>query len=172
MTTTEEAIRMLRTLVESAGGTLMQVEHVLSLGYADALVRQNSGPLQQVHEWAMAGFFHCAAASRTFADVGRVRAYYGRSLEEAYPGATPTFMKLARTYWTFKVVLVDCGPGSSMCVKLLWAIDETFRSVFFPTPGPASVSKSLRETTMRDFIVSSGAQLDVDDYIRGNYYLQ
>jgi hypothetical protein len=165
-------MRILQALVESAGGTLEPVQHIMGQGYTDDVARNHAGQLREIHDTAIAGFFHCAAANTTFTDVSRVTSYYGRGLEEAYPGATPTFMKLARTYWTFKVALISCTPNPSMAVKLLWAIDETFAGVFFPTPGPASLPNTLREATMRDLIVQSGAPLDADDYIRGNYYLQ
>lgn len=172
MTKTEQAMRILQILVESAGGTLEPVQHIMCRTYTDDVARNHAGQLRRIHDTAIAGFFHCAAANTTFVEIGRIRSQYGRNLEDAYPGATPTFMKLARTYWTFKVALIGCTPDSSACVKLLWAIDETFAGVFFPTPGPVSPPKWLRKKMMRELIQQSGAELDVEEYISDNYYLR
>lgn len=172
MTRIEQAVQVLRTLVEAAGGTLEPVQHILGCAYTDDVARNYAEQVRGLHDMAIAGFFHCAAADRTFADVGRIRSHYGRGLSEAYPNATPTFMKLAKTYWTFKVVLISCTPDPSMCVRLLWAIDESFAGVFFPTPGPVSPPKWLREKMMQDLIQQSGAELDVEEYISDNHYLR
>jgi hypothetical protein len=172
VTNVEQAMRVLQTLVEAAGGSLDPMKHILGQAYADDVVKNHAEQVRWIHDKAIAGFFHCAASDTAFADAGRIESHYGRSLKEVYPDATRTFMKLARTYWTFKVTLIDCAPDASVCVKLLWAIDETFAGVFFPTPGPMSPPKSLREEMMREVIQGSGANFDVEDYIRNNYYLR
>ncbi|HUX01911.1 MAG: hypothetical protein WBD63_10100 [Phycisphaerae bacterium] len=171
MDKTEEGIRLLRILVEAAGGTLGAAENILREPYTDETAKKHESLLTQLQETALAGFFHCASASVLFTDLDSIRGHYGRGLEDAYPGASPTFMSLARTYWTFKVCLIRCGPAPAVCLTLLRGIDLTFAGVFFPTPGVFSQPKWLRETTMRDLIGMSGANFDVEDYLRGNYYL-
>jgi hypothetical protein len=121
---------------------------------------------------AIEGFFHCAAKDVVFTGMDRVSKFYGRGLEQAYPGASPTFMKLARTYWTFKVVLNECLSDDSLCVRLLVAIYVSFCGVFFPTPGPFGPSRTQRMMAMRTLIEGSGADLDVEDYLRSNPYLR
>jgi hypothetical protein len=120
------------------------------------------------------GFFHCAAKGVTFTDISRIKKFYGRTLQEAYPGVSPTFMKLARTFWTFKIILNECTEATFVCDSLLQDIEINFAGLFFPTPDWLGMSppKELREQTMRKFIEESGADLDVEDYIRGNYYLR
>jgi hypothetical protein len=172
MDKSEEGMRLLRTLVAAAGATLEAAEIILREPYTEETVRKHESVLMELQQTALAGFFHCASANVLFTDLDSIRAYYGRGLEDAYPGASATFLRLAKTYWTFKVCLIRCTPGSSVCFKLLWAIDETFAGVFFPTPGPFSPPKRLRETMMRDLITRSGAQFDVEDYVRGNHYLR
>jgi len=172
MTKTDQAMYVLKTLVEAAGSTLEPARHILAHPHTNDVAKRSADALHRMHDAAINGFFYCAAQDRIFTEIGRVKGCYGRGLEEVYPGATPTFMKLARTYWTFKVALIDCGPNSSVCVNLLWAIDEAFAGVFFPTPGPFSPPKKLREETMRGLIRQSGADFDEEDYIRGNYYLR
>jgi hypothetical protein len=106
-----------------------------------------------------------------FTDIGDVRAYYGRSLEEVYPFATPTFMSLARTYWTFKVVLMRLGSDPSLIARMLWRVDIDFAGVFFPTPGPFCPPAEARREAMATIIQASGAPFDLGDYLRNNPYL-
>jgi len=172
MTANAEAKRLLRTLVEAASGTLEPVTHLLDQPYTDQMGSSHGAWLEEIQQAAISGFVHCAARGITFAEESRVEGLYGASLEAVYPGASSTFMALARTYWTFKVVLLGWRADSCLCVRLLWAIDQAFAGVFFPTPGPFSPPKELREQTMRVIIRDSGAGFDEEDYIRGNCYLR
>jgi len=197
-----EGLRILQILVESAGGSIEPVRQLLQRNHEDLTARDDIAQLKVLFEAAIDGFFHCAARNVTFTDVSRIQEFYGHlaseiaqatkkmgqvsriqefygyTLEENYPGASPTFMKLARTYWTFKVILNEMvlnnrsTPDRSVCLDLLQAIDINFAGVFFPTPGPFGRPKKLREKTMRALIEQSGADLDVEDYIRGNFYLR
>jgi hypothetical protein len=166
-----ESLRILQILVESAGGSIEPVQDLLRRNDTDVTDEDDIGRLKALYDVAIDGFFHCAARDITFTDVSRIKKFYGRTLEQTYPGASNTFMKLARTYWTFKVILNECTPDKSICINLLGAIDIAFAGVFFPTPG-VSQPKELRETTMRFLIEQSSAELDVEDYIRNNFYLR
>jgi hypothetical protein len=165
------SLRILQTLVESAGGSIEPFRHIL-VQNADTTSESEIAQLSAVQYMAIDGFFHCAAKNLTFTNIGRIRQFFGRTLEEAYPGASPTFMQLARTYWTFKVLLNESMPASSVIVGLLQAIDILFAGVFFPTPGPFGRPKEERQKTMCVLIQQSGANLDVEDYVRGNFYLR
>jgi hypothetical protein len=167
----DASLRMLQTLVESAGGSIEPFRHIL-VQNADRTSESDIAQLSALEYTAIDGFFHCAAKNLTFTDIGRIRQFFGRTLEEAYPGASPTFMQLASTYWTFKLLLNESMPASSVVGGLLQAIDILFAGVFFPTPGPLGRPKEERETTMRFLIQQSGANLDLEDYIRGNFYLR
>lgn len=167
----DEGLRMLQILVESAGGSIEPVRHLLRRNHSEVTSKVETALLEELRYTVVNGFFHCAARNITFTDLSRIKKFYGRTLEENYPEASPTFMKLARTYWTFKVILIECIPDPSVCVNLLQDIEIDFAGVFFPTPG-ISPPKELRETTMRTLIEQSGADLDVEDYIRGNFYLR
>lgn len=172
MRTVDECLRILGLLVESAGGSIEAVRSTLERNRADAQTRDDLAQRESLRDVAISGFFHCAARNVIFTDLSRVKGLYGRALGEVYPWASPTFMKLARTYWTFKVALRECGHDESVCAGLLWSIDETFAGVFFPTPGPIAPSREMRETTMRLVIEESGANFDVEDYMMNNPYLQ
>ena len=170
MSKVDESLGFLQTLVESAGGSIEPFRHIL-VKNADVTAEDEFARLITLCDTAIDGFFHCAAQDVTFTDISRIEEFYGRTLEEAYPGVSTTFMKLARTYWTFKVILNECTPDPSVCVTLLQGIDINFAGLFFPTPG-ISPPKELREETMRTLIEQSGADLDVEDYIKGNFYLR
>ena len=171
MSKIDESLRILQILVESAGGSIEPMRHLLRRNYEDITAEDDAARLKELSELAVDGFFHCAARNITFTELSRIEEFYGRTLEENYPGASPTFMKLARTYWTFKVILIECTQEPSVCATLLRDIDLNFAGLFFPTPG-ISPPKGLREETMRTFIEQSGADLDVEDFIRGNLYLR
>ena len=171
MNKVDEGLRILKVLVESAGGSIESTRYILQKSHTNVTARDDIARLEELQETAIKGFFHCAASNVTLTDVSRIRGFYGRTLEDNYPGASAAFMKLARTYWTFKVSLIKCVPDSSVCISLLQAIDLAFAGVFFPTPG-ISPSNELREETMQTLIEHSGADFDVEDYIKGNFYLQ
>jgi hypothetical protein len=166
----EEALRILKLLVEPAGGSIESARSILSKN-DHALTEEEAAKLKGLYTKAIDGFFYCAAQDLTFTNISKIKEFYGLSLEDRYPGASLTFMKLARTYWTFKVILINISSDTSACVNLLGVIDNSFAGVFFPTPGPFQPPKQLREKTMRILIEQSGANLDVEDYIRGNFYL-
>jgi hypothetical protein len=167
----DEGLRILQILVESAGGSIEPVQELLCKNHKDVKATDDIAQLKAIQYTAIDGFFHCAARDITFTDVSRIKKFFGRTLEENYPGVSPTFMKLARTYWTFKVFLNESIPDPSVCINLLYAIDINFAGLFFPTPGPFQPLKKLREKTMRTLIEQSGAKLDVEDFIKGNPYL-
>jgi hypothetical protein len=172
MSKVDEGLRILGVLVEPAGGSIEAVRQTLHKNDTDVTGTDNIAQLEALFDIAIDGFFHCAAHNVTFTDVRRIKEFYGRTLEDAYPGASATFMKLARAYWTFKVALMKCVPHESVCINLLQKIDVNFAGVFFPTPGPFRPPKKLREKTMRTLIEQSGANFDVEDYIRSNFYLR
>jgi hypothetical protein len=167
----ERALSILKTLVEAAGGSILPVQDVLSKPKDYNVPRVVREQLEVLQYKAIDGFFHCAAKDIIFTDVNRISRFYGRGLEQAYPRASLTFMKLARTYWTFKVVFNECLLDDSLCVSLLAAIDINFCGLFFPTPGPFGPPREQRMIAMRTLIEGSGADLDVEDYLCSNPYL-
>ena len=168
----DESLRILKILVESTGGSIEQVQDLLSRNASDVTPKDNIARINSLHELGIYGFFHCAVRNVVFTDISKIEGFFGRTLEEAYPRVSPTFMKLARTFWTFKLVLHECTPNDSVCAALLQVIEIDFAGVFFPFPGPLSPPKKQRKQTMRALIERSGADFDVEDYIRGNFYLR
>jgi hypothetical protein len=168
----EKALDLLGVLVDAGGGSIESVREILRKPGDTSVPPGLTGQLEDIKFRAIHGFFHCASKGVIFTELNRICEFYGRDLDQAYPAASPTFMKLARTYWTFKVVFNECHKDPSLCVRLLDAIDLNFAGLFFPMPGPFGPSSENRQMAMRALIGMSGADLDVEDYLRGNPYIQ
>jgi hypothetical protein len=166
-----KGLDLIQLLVESNGDNIESVKDLLSLNYNAIKLKDDIEKLENLKFMIIDGFFHCAAKDIVFTDIENIKKTFGRTLDRAYPIASETFMKLARTYWTFKLTLIECIPHNSACIQLLQDIDINFAGVFFPTPGPFSPSREQREITMRALLASSGANLDIEDFIKGNPYL-
>jgi len=167
----DSPFNVLKALVEAGGGSIEPFRRLLQDRHDDTVT---SGLLEQLEPLvytAIGGLFHCAARGTVFCALDRIEQFYGRTLEDAYPGVSLTFMKLARTYWTLKIVIIDNLPAVSPCSSLLATIDMNFAGVFFPTPGPFGPPASERVRAMRVLIEQSGADFDVEDYLRGNPYI-
>lgn len=119
------------------------------------------------------GFYETAAVGGTFADVGAIKEYYGRSLEENYPEAGPAFLKFAYSFWTLQLVVRGPGfdPRRSLAEATLSQLEVDIASVFFPTPGPSSIDYKLREAEQRRLLALSGAPIDIEDFIAKNSIL-
>jgi hypothetical protein len=166
-----KGLNLIKLLVESKGDSIEQIKDLLGTNYSAVKLKDDMEKLEYLKYAIIDGFFHCAAKDIVFTDIGNIKKTYGRTLDQAYPIASETFMKLARTYWTFKVTLIECIPHNSTCIQLLQDVDINFAGLFFPTPGPFSPSREQREITMRALLASSGANLDIEDFVKGNPYL-
>ena len=167
-----DLLRVLKTLVETTGASLQPIQHVLLQDCDLELPGAMQAQLQALPFVAVKGFFHCAAHDVMFCDLARVSQFYGRTIEQAYPDTSRTFMKVARTYWTFKVIFNERDTeDNSVCTSVLAAADLSFAGVFFPTAGPFGPPREQRMEAMRAMIVGSGAALDAEDFLRGNPYV-
>lgn len=171
VTNDNDVFNVLKTLVEAGGGSIEPFKHLLANRHDNPVTPRLLEQLEPLACTAIDGLFHCAARGMTFCAPERIAQFYGRTVEQAYPGVSPTFMKLARTYFTLKIVLIDNLPAVSPGSALLGTIDLNFAGVFFPTPGPCGPSRKERMIAMRTLITASGAALDVEDYLRGNPYI-
>ncbi len=167
----EDSYRILTTLVSASGGEVASLRVLLQRSDSDSFSAVEVERIQATKQVAMDGFFHMAAKDQVFCPLERVTAYYGRTVEQAYSGCSRTFYKLTNTYFSFKVELIALGSEPSLCSRLLRDIDVEFSGVFYPTPGPFAHSPAEREAAMRALIMSSGAAIDIEDFIRGNPYL-
>ncbi len=89
-------------------------------------------------------------------------------MEENYPEASKSFIKFARTYWTFQIHLLEDLTGSSnyLAYSYLASLHAIIASVFFPMPGPATIPSNKREKDQRE--VLKDFDIDIEDFIKGN----
>jgi hypothetical protein len=129
-----------------------------------------------MYEGMWIGLFHAAASGVAFLPIDVVENRFHRTLEENYPEASPSFLKFARSYWTFRMLqeqLVEHHPGRVITVAFQ-RVERDIGSVFFPMPSPMGrplISARRREKTQRELIRVSGAPIDVEDFIGGNAIL-
>ena len=127
---------------------------------------------------ALYGFFHCAADGYEFVPATRIKQEFGKTLEENYASACTTtcFMRFAKTYWTFKILTFDARLTSQRLLLsvLLEKIELDISGLFFPTPSAYtfSIPVEQREETQRKFILESGANINVAEFMAGNPILQ
>jgi len=168
----DDSYRMLTCLVTASGGEIASSRALLQRPDNGSFNNAEKDRMRAIKDAAIPGFFHMAAKDQVFCPLERVTAYYGRTVQRAYPGCSRTFYKITNTYFTFKVELIALGQEPSLCSGLLRGIDLDFSGVFYPTPGPLAHPAAQREAAMRAVILASGAPLDIEDFIRGNPYLR
>ncbi len=170
--TLDVAIDAARHITSEVGVELTDPDVVL-LSQAAALPL-DSGQQTRIDEIANAifrGFFHCGARGHTFADPEGIPVRFGATLESNYPEASPTFLRFAYSYWTFKLLVTDPelrSTGTVIMEILAEFEDRILRTVFFPTYGPAVFPPNQREQAQRRLILQTGAPLDINDFMRGN----
>lgn len=167
-----DAYRILTWLVAASGGEIASWRSMLQRPNRDSFTDAEKERMQEMKNAAIDGFFHMAAKEQVFCPLERVTSYYGRTVQQAYPGCSRTFYKLTNTYFTFKVELIALGSEPSLCSGLLRGIDLDFSGLFYPTPGPFGHPPAQREAAMRTIIRMSGAAFDLEDFIHGNPYLR
>ncbi|MBI5862924.1 MAG: hypothetical protein HZB38_00140 [Planctomycetes bacterium] len=168
----DDAYRMLYWLVTASGGEVSSAHALLQRPNNGSFTDAEKERMREVKDAAIPGFFHMAAKDQVFCPLERVTAYYGRTVQQAYPGCSRTFYRLTNTYFTFKVELIALGHEPSLCSGLLRGVDLDFSGLFYPTPGPFGHPPAQREAAMRTLIGMSRALLDLEDFIRGNPYLR
>lgn len=170
----EQALTTLRELARRGGTSTSEQDRQILLAPSEGLGDNDTQRIRELYDAMTRGFFHCAAEGYAFLPVQEIKQRFGRSLQENYPGASASFLRLATTYWTLKLVNEALFPGhhEKTASQLLFQLDLDIGSVFFPTPGPAGVSAAQREQAQRQLINESGAAIDVEDFIQGNPILR
>jgi len=109
-----------------------------------------------------------------FAEPETIRERFGKSISENYPGATPEFLAVATSYWTLKQVHWNLFRTSSArpLAQLTSWLEEMIGAVFFPMPGPLSVSPEVRVQTQRSILRKTGATINEERFIAGNPILK
>lgn len=136
--------------------------------YDDTWMRAN------LTKWMWNGFFKCAAGGYEFVPESRIKEKFGRSLQENYPDAGDAFMRFARTFWTLKLVEIDLREHYDLVLfKVISEMNNDYIGrVFFPNRPDSKVQMGSkmesREEIEREWIVKSGAPINVDEFLSGN----
>jgi hypothetical protein len=129
---------------------------------------------QDLYEWMSHGFYKCAADGYNFVSESRIKEKFGKSLQENYPGAGEAFMSLARTFWTLKLVEIDLRHNHDLIIfSLISQLNRSIGNIFFPNrPNPkVEIAPGVvddRESVQRNLILSSGANIDIDEFLSGS----
>jgi hypothetical protein len=165
----EQAISALKTLAAGVGMSLTDDDlNILERNEEEADKYKNR--LLEISTAIYYGFIHCAAKGIVLVPEIRIREQFGHSLEENYPEANEVFLKFARTYWTLRILSTSLAESEREWIPtyLLRNLEQNIGSVFFPFPGKIVVSPSRREKTQRELIQKSGANIDIEEFVRGN----
>ena len=112
-------------------------------------------------------FFKRATVGETYGALDRVNEQMGISLGDNYGLQSGPFINMAKTYWTFKFEVQDLFPESHELVLnlLLLEIETNIAAVFFPTPGPMSISVEKRRDEQRRILKESAPEINAEQFL-------
>ena len=117
-------------------------------------------------------FVYLYENGRTFGNTNRIKETYGTSLNEKYNINSGLFFDFAKTYWTFKVEIMDLfnrySSNTLFISHILVKCEVFLAQIFFPSPGPNSISESERITSQKEFLKAFSPSTDVDAFISSN----
>lgn len=165
----EQALSALRKLV-TQGGNQMSDDDLIMLGKKLDEAEQHSSRLAEIYGAMFRGFFHCAEKGLTLVPEKLVIQRFRKSIQENYPEANEVFLRFAKTYWTLRVLVLDLMKEDMGWIggHLLGKLEQDIGPVFFPFPGPVKIPPSKRENFQRELIKESGADIDIEEFVRGN----
>ena len=165
----EQALSALEKLIESNSMCLSEDDMIILKKKSDE-VKQYQKRIGEIYEAVFCGFFHCAAKGIVLYPEKRVAEKFGNSIEDNYPEANEVFLKFARTYWTLRVLIYDLMEDNMEWIgaHLLGKLEQDIGPVFFPFPGPAKIAASKREKTQREILQEVNADIDIEEFIKGN----
>lgn len=119
---------------------------------------------------AYRGFYEAAADGISLTDVSAVREWYGKSVEDNYPDAGPSFLQFATTYWTLKVLLrqLDFNGSTTLVRAHVIRMDELLGDLFFPLGGPILIDPARRELDQRRLLEAFAPRINVSDFLSKN----
>lgn len=119
-------------------------------------------------------FFKKASNGETFGPLSRIKEQFGRSLEENYGLSSGPFINMAKTYWTYKLEIGDLFPEyhSIILSQMLLQLETNIASLFFPTPGPATIPLSQRKEGQQRVLQEYAPTIDAKRFLSENPILQ
>ncbi|MCB0354811.1 MAG: hypothetical protein KDD64_14850 [Bdellovibrionales bacterium] len=140
----------------------------------DQVTANQDRVLPVIKEGLMRSLFRHAAQGKTFGPESRIKEVFGKNVQDNYGIANGPFINVAKAYWSFRAEVQDVpneAPGS-LLLGVLAYVEQTFASVFFPTPGPVSLPTSLRRQTQKELIQKYAPEMDVESYLEQNPMLK
>lgn len=130
--------------------------------------------IAEVYETVFRFFFYKASRGEPFGPINRIKERFGISLEENYGLTSGPFINIARTYWTYKIEVMDLFPQykNFVLANILLKIENDIASVFFPMPGPVKMPVKLRRETQRKILKEFAPQIDIERFLTENPILQ
>jgi len=165
----EAAVVTLSKLVEHGGIDLTDYDSAILEKRPD-VSQEHIDRLAQLYEAVFRGFFSCAAEGVALYPEHKVAERFRNTIEDNYPEANEVFLKFARTYWTLRVLIYDLMEDDMEWIgaHLLAKLEQDIGPVFFPFPGPAKIAPSKREKTQREILQEVNADIDIEEFIKGN----
>ena len=117
-------------------------------------------------------FVHLYENGRNFGSIDKIKETYGTSLNEKYNINTGLFFDFANTYWTFKVEIMELfniySSNKYFISHILVKCEVFIAQIFFPSPGPDSLSDFERIGAQKEFLKSFSPSTDIDAFISSN----
>ena len=163
------ALSAIESLVVAVGSSLADNDLKIFIQKPEE-AEQYSQRLAEIYGSMFKGFFHCAAKGLALVPEIEIVNRFGYSLKDNYPEANESFLKFAKTYWTLRVLVLDWTKNDMEWIgaHLLAKLEQDIGSVFLPFPGTKKIPPNQREEFQRALISESGADINIDDFIKGN----
>lgn len=119
-------------------------------------------------------FWRRVCLGEGFGDTERVNSKFGVSIENNYGVQHGPFIDLATTYWTFKLEMEDILPEyyDTWLWQSLIGIEYRIRVLFFPSPGPMSMPKSMRKKAQKEYLQNAAPGFKIEKYLKENPMLK
>jgi hypothetical protein len=117
-------------------------------------------------------FVYLFENGKTFGDVNRVKEVFGESLNEKFDVDSGLWFDFSKTYWTFKVEIMDLFDSYSsnklMLSHMLVKCEVVIAETFFPSSGPYKIPDSERINSQKEFLKLFSPATDINAFIRSN----
>ena len=122
--------------------------------------------LAEVYDVMTRFFYNKAFRGEAFGSLSRIKERFGSSLEENYGLSSGPFIDMAKTYWTYKLEVLDLFPQYHKCAlaQILSEIETAIAGIFFPTPGPISLPVSRKEA-QRQLLQEYAPKMDIERFL-------
>lgn len=169
----EELIKTISLILDATGVKLNEKDKKMLFSKKSPeevkdLSDEQKKSLEKFYDNLAKGYILLAIKGYEFTKVDRIEEKFGSTMEENYPEASESFIKFARTYWTFQIHLLEdfTGLRNYLAYSYLADLHAIIASGFFPMPGPATIPSNEREKIQREIL--KDFDIDIEDFMKGN----